>query len=172
MPEAPSRAYLGAYLGTATARDTIVACDGDSERVSLLGRPWALRDVDDVEAFARRIPEAKLQRRGAHLRPDLHDEAVCFLLEVAVKADRAYDATYGGSFEQYLGSKISLGVDFYRKELGRTRWQFRDSLHTRERPDLVSLDAESSEGELGDALIGSTGEFEAGRLDIERALAG
>jgi hypothetical protein len=141
--------------------------------VSLLGRPWTLREVADVEAFARRILEAKLQRREAHLRPDLYDEALCFLLEVAVKADRAYDATYGGSFEQYLGWKLGLGcVDFYRWEFGRTRWQFRDSLHTRERPDLVSLDAGSSEGVLDDALAREQGEFEAGRLDIERALAG
>jgi hypothetical protein len=141
--------------------------------VSLLGRPWTLRDVGDVEAFARRILEAKLERRGAHLRPDLYDEALCFLLEVAVKADRAYDATYGGSFEQYLGWKLGLGcVDFYRREFGRTRWQFRDSLHTRERPDLLSLDAESSEGELDGALAREQSELEAGDIDLRGVLAG
>jgi hypothetical protein len=141
--------------------------------VSLLGRPWTLREVADVEAFARRILEAKLERRGAHLRPDLYDDALAYLLEVAFRADRSYDASYGGSFEQYVGWKLSLGVvDFYRKELGRTRWQFRDSLHTRERPNLVSLDAGSSEGELDGALAREQGELEAGDIDLRGVLAG
>jgi hypothetical protein len=140
--------------------------------VSLLGRPWALREVADVEAFARRILEAKLKRRGAHLRPDLYDEALAHLLEVACRADRSYDASHGGSFERYLGWKISVGlVDFYRLELGRTRWKFRDSLHTRERPDLVSLDAGSGEGVLDDALAREQGDFEAGDIDLRRVLA-
>jgi hypothetical protein len=151
----------------------IVACDGDSASVSLLGRQWTLREVADVEAFARCILEAKLERRGALLRPDLYEEAVACLLEVAFRADRSYDATYGGSFEQYLGWKISNGVvDFYRRELGRTRWQFRDFLHERERPNVISLDDQCRESELDGALIGSSWELEAGRLDFERALAG
>jgi hypothetical protein len=118
--------------------------------VSLLGRPWALREVNDVEAFARSILDAKLERRGAHLRPDIYDDAIGYLLEVAFRADRSYDASRGGSFERYLGWKTSVGlVDFYRLELGRTRWQFSDSLHERERPDLLSIDAGSGEGGFG-----------------------
>jgi hypothetical protein len=97
VPEMPSRAYPGAYLGTARARAKIVASDGDSECVSLLNRPWALRDVQDVEAFARRILDTKLERRGSSLRPDLYDDAIAFLLEVAVRADRAYDPSRASS---------------------------------------------------------------------------
>jgi hypothetical protein len=71
--------------------------------VSLLGRPWALRDVQDVEAFARRILDANLERRGAHLRPDAHDDAVAFLLEVAVKADRSFDPARGTTSQRGYG---------------------------------------------------------------------
>ena len=67
--------------------------------------------------------------------------------------------------------KLSNGVvDFYRREFGRTRWQFSTYLHERERPNLLSLDDQRSAGELDGALAGGTGELEAGRLDLERAL--
>jgi hypothetical protein len=61
-------------------------------------------------------------------------------------------------------------VDFYRREFGRTTWQFSTWRYDRQRPDLVSLDDQRSAGELDGALSGGTGEFEAGRVDLERAL--
>src|SRR5919109_4599565 len=125
--------------GTAIRRGRIVVRDGDNWRVSLLGRPWTLRDVEDVEAFARSILEAKLQGRGARLRTDVHDDAIAYLLEVAVRADRSYDASRCASFETFLGWKFATGVvDFWRRELGRTRFVFSGYTYERERPELLS----------------------------------
>jgi hypothetical protein len=147
-----------------------VFSEGDRERVTLLGRPWQLREVADVEALARAILERQLGKRGAHLRTDFYDEAICFLLEVAVRADRGYNPARG-PWEPFLRWKLTNGVtDFYRREFGRTRWQFSAYTHQRERPELISLNDQRSAGELDGALVGSTGEFEAGRLDLERAL--
>jgi hypothetical protein len=140
--------------------------------VSLLGRPWTLREVEDVEGLARGILERQLAKLGARLRPDLLDEAVCFLLEVAVRADRSYEPARG-AWEPYLRWKLGVGVvDFYRKELGRTRWQFSDSTHERERPDLLSFDGPGIGGELDGALAHEQGEFEAGVIDLRGVLAG
>jgi hypothetical protein len=157
--------------GSATRQATIVASDGDSERVSLLGRPWTLREVEDVEAFVRTILETRLERKGARLRPDVHADAVAYLLEVAVRADRSYDSSRGTSFEQYLGWKISNGVvDFYRREFGRTRWQFSDWLHERERPEPLSLDG--SDGSALESPLGASPfELADSRIDLERAFA-
>ena len=150
-----------------------VVRDGDLERVSLLGRPWRLREVRDVEAFARGILDAKLQRRGARLRSDLYDEAVCFLPEVAVLADRSYDSSRCGSWERYMGWKLSNGVtDFYRGAFGRTVWKFEASTHTRPRPDLLSLEHSAREGELDRAFAREQGEPEVSRIDLQRALSG
>jgi hypothetical protein len=161
------------FVNPPVAVAIFVASDGDSERVSLLGRPWALRDVEDVEAFARSILDVRLQRLGAHLRPDLYDDAIAYLLEVAVRADRKYDPSRASSFEQFLAWRFSNSVvDWYRKELGRTRFVFATYTHERAIPDVLSLDAESSEGVLDGALAREQGDFEVGSIDLGRVLAG
>jgi hypothetical protein len=110
----------------------------------------------------------------------VYDDAIAFLLEVAVRADRTYDPARG-PWEPFLRWKVSLGVvDFYRRELGRTRWAFGpDADHThagstyeRERPDVLSLDYQHGEGELDGALAREQGDFEAGDIDLRRVLAG
>ena len=139
--------------------------------MSLLGRPWRLREVADVEGLARAILERQLGKLGARLRPDLHDEALCFLLEAAVRADRSYDPSRG-AWEPFLRWKLQTGVvDFYRREFGRTRWAFRDFVHERTIPDLLSLDYRGGEGELDSAFAREQSEFEAGDIDLRRILA-
>lgn len=126
----------------------------------------------------RRSPSSSssdnFQRLGARLRPDVHDDAIAHLLEVAVKADRSWNPARG-PWEPYLRWKLGLGVvDFYRNhpEFGRTRWQFKDVLYERERPDVLSLDYQRGEGELDAALAREPIELEAGDIDLRRVLAG
>jgi hypothetical protein len=91
---------------TSPTRLQLVVCGGDNERVSLLNRPWTLRDVEALMPS----PEASSTRTSSeaerNLRPDVHYDATAFLLEVAVKADRSFDPAGCGSFERYLRWKL------------------------------------------------------------------
>jgi hypothetical protein len=74
--------------------------------------------------------------------------------------------------ETFLGWKVHTGVvDFWRKELGRTRFVFSNYTHERAIPDFLSLDGGSGKGQLDGVLAREQIEFEAGRIDLSRVLA-
>jgi hypothetical protein len=120
----------------------------------------------------RSILERKARKLGARFRADLYDECVAYLFEVAWRAYESWDPERG-PWKQRLRWKLDAGVvDFYRRELGRTRWQFRDYVHERGRPDVLSLDAPVEGNQLADTLPSRESHDEIDRSpSLERLLA-
>ena len=136
--------------------------------MALLAGVWSVHDVDDVEKLLRRA----INRSGhaSRLRPHETDDLLSFLFEVAWRESLRFDAGRGSvSFGTLLFTTAQRRIiDFYRKEHGRTRWQFRDHTYERERPQLISFD-EAYRGGLVEALTTVEGDREA---DLDPAFAG
>jgi DNA-directed RNA polymerase specialized sigma24 family protein len=106
----------------------------------------ALHDVDDTAAFIA----ALVQRSGIvldyHDREDLQQHLLVFAWSLAEK----YDSDRG-TFSNYLYRCASLQVlQWQRKRFGRTVWRFKNRVHVRKLPELVSYDAERDS--LGEAF--------------------
>jgi DNA-directed RNA polymerase specialized sigma24 family protein len=144
----------------------------------VLNGTLALFDVRDTEALAARALEDQLRGMSIHLGEHDHEDALAYLVATVWEVSRSFDPGRSRSFEHYAYSICRRrAIDWFRSRY-RTRWSFSPSAqHTyagstyeRQRPDLLSFDDQRSAGELDGALSGGTGEFEAGGLDLERAL--
>jgi hypothetical protein len=113
--------------------------------MSLLGRPWALHDVEDVERLVRTALDDGLRARGAHLRVHQYDDALAFLLGAAWEISERWEPGRGGvAFATFLYRTIRLRlVDWWRAEFGRSKWQFSNGAHVRERPVIYSIERET-----------------------------
>jgi DNA-directed RNA polymerase specialized sigma24 family protein len=125
--------------------------------VSLLGRTWRLHDVEDVEALACKALDDTLRKGGAYLRPDQRDDCLAFLLATAWELSERWEPGRGGvSFATYCYRTLRLRVvDWHRQEYGRTRWKFAHGTHVRDRPDVLSLDADHPGRDRLDASLSS-----------------
>jgi hypothetical protein len=112
----------------------------------LLASKWKLHDCDDVEALAQSI----VNKSGLQLRPDQRESLVAFLLEAAWKLSLRYEPERGStsSFTGWASRQLPLRcIDWVRAEFGRTTWTKANghaATYRRERPQLVSLDANDS----------------------------
>lgn len=81
-----------------------------------------------------------IAKSGLSLSHAEHEDALAHLLGEAFQLAERYDASRG-SFSNHAtrGLRTRL-VDWQRQRLGRTKWQFKDRVHIRERPVIVSLD--------------------------------
>jgi hypothetical protein len=132
----------------------------------------ALFDVSDIERLAARALADQLRNMGSRLREHDQEDALAFLVVTIWEASLKYDPARCSSFSRYAYQlSRRRTVDYLRARFGRTRWQRKDRLHERTTPELVSLDGPGG-SELDGALTESSWEFEAGRLDLERALTG
>jgi hypothetical protein len=139
--------------------------------VSLLGRPWQLHDVEDVEALCGRVLDVRLRRWGAVLDEQDNEEALAFLIarawELALKFDPWYEATRQRSFSTFLYRRLRFAVvDWYRLRHGDWRYQ--------EERIVLSLDhdADGSLGELVESLSYGEGDPADSCIDLRGVLAG
>jgi DNA-directed RNA polymerase specialized sigma24 family protein len=110
---------------------------------------------------------------GARLGEDEHEDALAFLVATVWEVSTRFDPQRSRCFEHYAYSICRRrAIDWYRRHYGRTRWAFSDSQYEREQPALLSLEesTDSGAGELDGSDADFAGEFEAGRLDLIRAL--
>jgi hypothetical protein len=115
--------------------------------VSLLGRTWALHDLEDAERFVSKVLDDSLRKRGAYLRSHEREDALSFLLATLWELSERWDPERAPSFATYAYRTLRLRVvDFYRQEYGRTRWQWSDTLYERERPAVFSIERETGTG--------------------------
>jgi hypothetical protein len=136
--------------------------------VSLLNAKYSLLGIADVEAFTARIVE----RSGLRLSPEDREELHVYLIEEAWLLSERYRPG-GVSFSTVAGTTLRLRVvDWKRARWGRTRWAFSGHTYERERPQLVSLDADDPEHDrVGTTLSGGSLDDGASRLADElRAL--
>jgi hypothetical protein len=156
---------------TTTTRATIVVRDGDSERVSLLGRPWQLHDVEDVEALCGRGLDNRLRRWGAVLNEQDNEDALSYLLARAwllyLKFDPWYEATRKRSFSTFLYRRIYNYevVNWYRLRFG-------DRRYPRKNPVVLSLDHDAELGELDELVSEREGDPADSCIDLRRVLGG
>jgi hypothetical protein len=139
----------------------------------LLSRVLALHDVNDAEGLARRALGDQLRSMGAHLSGHELEEAVTYLIETTWEASLRYDPQRCSSFSRFSYQLCRRRtIDFIRAKNGRTRWQFADSTHVRERPNILSLDADDSSGRGLDGLErpGLLDPGGGGNPDLARAL--
>ena len=132
----------------------------------MLNGRLTLHEIDDVEAFCRRVVDAHLSSTRTHLRRDDADDLLAYTIELAWEISQRFDKTCGVSFSTYAYRLLRVRcVDWMRQRYGRTKWTFGDgTVHTRERPEALSLDAPDSDGDrLGDAIADSSSDNPASR---------
>jgi hypothetical protein len=133
-----------------------------SER--LLPRQWRLHDIDDVEAFCRRV----LERAGSRLYADEAEDALAYLISECWVLSSAYDPERGASFATFAYRALSRRLVDRARSKYRTRWVFKDRVYERPRPDLLSLNALNPEHDrLGLAEPGGGVDNGACRLAAE-----
>jgi hypothetical protein len=118
----------------------------------LLASKWKLHDCDDVEALAQSI----VSKSGLQLRHDQRESLVTYLVEETWKLSLRYEPERGStsSFTGWASKQLPLRcIDWIRLERGRTKWQFSGSTYERERPQLVSLDADDSVRDLLESAL-------------------
>jgi glycine/D-amino acid oxidase-like deaminating enzyme len=100
--------------------------------------PLALHDVPDVEALVRGI----VIRNGSELSFDDELELRQHLLVRCWEISLRYQpGRIEKGFAAWATIKLKFEIiDWQRKRWGRTRWQFKDNVHTRELPRLVEFD--------------------------------
>ena len=128
----------------------------------------SLHEIDDVEAFTLAIVQRSRLELSHHDREDL----VAYLLTECWRLSLRFEPG-GISFSTYAGTTLrGRLVDWQRKRFGRTRYVFSDRVLERKLPELVSLDADDSNGDpLGDNLGTRAGDPAADRdPDFERLL--
>jgi hypothetical protein len=121
--------------------------------VSQLPRRWALLDVRDTEALCASV----IQKSGLELSYHDHEDLLAFLIETAWRLSLKYEPGRGSTknFAGWATTNLRLGViEWQRKRFGRTHWKFRDSTYERKRPTIVSLDDDSGDDRMGEALGG------------------
>jgi hypothetical protein len=119
----------------------------------LLNGVLAAHDVHDLEGLAARVLDDQLGRWGAHLQPELHEDALAYLIAVAWECSEKYDPTRGLAFSTcaYRICRLKL-VDWYREEFGTTRWKTR--------PLTLSLEVATGDGnrDLGEFVAAREGD--------------
>jgi DNA-directed RNA polymerase specialized sigma24 family protein len=126
-----------------------------------------LHDVDDAEHFVSAIASRSGLTLSFHDRQELEQE---LLVECWRLSERFQPG--GVSFSTYAGSTLRLRVvDFVRKRNGRTKWQFKDRVYERPRVEVVSLDDDSGERRMGEALGAWGGDPAAGGDPVFGGLA-
>jgi hypothetical protein len=106
--------------------------------VSLLGRVWALEDIESVE----RLVYSLVRDVEARLQPHEYDDLIAYLLGEVWAIYRQWDRGKTPSFRQYCTYLLRFKiVDHARKERGRTKWRWTNASYSRERPRVLSLDA-------------------------------
>ena len=128
-------------------------------KLSLLG-------IDDVDGFCFRL----VQRSGLELSrtdfDDLHAWLIeeCWILSLRFEPGPA-------SFSSYAGARLRLRVvDWKRQQQGgRTVWRFKDRVHTRTPPVVVSLDGPDGDS-LGPSLATDAGDLAPDRDETRRRL--
>lgn len=113
--------------------------------MALLGRPWALHNVDDVERFAAQI----IERRRLHwLQPHERDDLLTYLVEAAWELSLRWQPN-GYAFSQWARPTLE------RRTTDWLRSTFFDARYVSEPPELVSLDVDDSERDrLGSSFAG------------------
>lgn len=135
--------------------------------MSLLPRPWALLDVDDVEGLLALVVDRSPHAR--ELRQHERDDLVAWLLgEAWILSQQYRPGPRGFSSYLYVSAQRRV-VDHVRRTRGRTRWSWSDGrVYERPRPQFVSLDADVDL--LGDALAENGGNAAADRDAARRWL--
>jgi hypothetical protein len=125
--------------------------------MSLLGKPFQLEDVTDVERLCRSL----LRDISDHLQWWQYDDCLSDLIGRAWEIHERWDRERTPSFRQYLTFRIrSYEIpDLSRRYLGRTKWQWSEGAdqykndgnrYERERPALLSVNA--GERVLGESV--------------------
>lgn len=118
----------------------------------------------DIEPLAEKVLGAFCARTQTRLDSHAREEALAYLVSEAWRlSTHVYDASKGVPLELYLRRLLYVRmVDWMRLHLGRSKWQFSDRVHTRERPHVSSLDAAHGEdgGTAGDAIAAPPGHRE------------
>jgi hypothetical protein len=119
----------------------------------------------DGERLARKALDDALRARGAYLRPHEYEDALSFLLVAFWETSEKWDPARGGNFATHTYRLLRLRlVDWYRSELGRTKWTVdtyrretgrQPKSYEREQPRLFSLDAHDSGGDRLDEPLGA-----------------
>jgi RNA polymerase sigma factor (sigma-70 family) len=121
---------------------------------------FALRDVRDVPALARRALESRMSEWGATLNPDDKEDALAFLIATAWELERSFREDVGIAYSTYCFRMLRLRlVDWYRDRFRDARYGGRDC----PRCDAGELDgAECHEchgtGKVGPAIPELVGE--------------
>jgi DNA-directed RNA polymerase specialized sigma24 family protein len=128
-----------------------------------------LHDLRDTEALAMRIVE----RSGFVLSYAEREELATYLIEVAWEISTVWRPG-AASFSTYATTTLRRrAIDWKRQKSGRTTWRFKDRVHIRELPQLVSLDADEAERDrLEQTLAADGGDSAADRDETRRRLDG
>jgi hypothetical protein len=116
-------------------------------------------ELHGVEPFVDRIVSVTLKRRNIVLSEHRREDLLAYAVAELWVASGKFDPARYSSFQQFADSVVRRRViDFFRAELGRSRWQFGTHVYERERPLVLSLDAPLTDGggSLRDTLAGRT----------------
>jgi hypothetical protein len=121
--------------------------------------PLQLHDIDDAERFVGAIVSRSGFSLSFHDAEDLGE----YLLVECWQLSLRYQAG-GISFSTYAGNTLRRrSVDWIRQQNGRTVWKFKDRIHERPRPALVSFDDDAERDRLVEAFGAGAGDGEADR---------
>jgi hypothetical protein len=130
-----------------------------------------LHDVQDAERFVSAIASKSGLTLSYHDREDLQQYllAECWRLSLKYEPGRGSTKSFAG----WATTNLRLGViEWQRQRFGRTRWKFRDSTYERKRPTIVSLDDDSGDDRMGEALGGSGLDDDGDRVADQLRLLG
>jgi hypothetical protein len=107
--------------------------------MSLLGRPFPLEDVDDVERLCRSL----LRDISDHLQWWQYDDCLSDLIGKAIELHAGWDFERTPSFRKYLQYRLTEHEipNLARRYFGRNKWQWSEYTYERERPAVLSVDA-------------------------------
>ena len=105
--------------------------------------PLQLHDIDGAERFCSAIVSRSGLQLSFHDAEDLNE----YLLVECWQLSLRYQAG-GISFSTWAGNTLRRrSVDWIRKQNGRTVWKFKDRVHERPRPVLLSLSMDGPDGD-------------------------
>src|SRR5215210_2981496 len=88
----------------------------------ILNGRLSLGDINDVEAFARKALHDVLRANGGRLTPELHEDALVALIELAWEQTQRYDPDKSNTLSAYLGRILRYRVnDWYRSTFAGRR---------------------------------------------------
>jgi DNA-directed RNA polymerase specialized sigma24 family protein len=109
-----------------------------------------LHDIDDAAGFVGAVIRRSGIKLGHEDREDLHQHLLIAAWQLSLK----YDPDRG-SFSSLAGTALRRKiVDWQRQRYGRRTWKFKNRVHERRLPELVSLD-DPEHDRLGTAVAGS-----------------